>query len=129
MPLATRRVGLPREIWLLLGGNLLVRAAGFAYPFMTYHVAAQGYGAGTVGAVLAVFGIGSVAGHLLCGSLVDRLGRRSTIVMTMLLAAVVLALMSGARSVPDIARRGRNDRPRLRHAAIGTGRGDQRADP
>jgi MFS family permease len=101
-PMATKRVGLPHEIWLLLGGNLLVRAAGFAYPFMTYHVAAQGHGAGTVGAVLAVFGIGSVAGHLLCGSLVDRLGRRSTIVMTMLLAAVVLALMSGARSVPAL---------------------------
>ncbi len=102
VPPPTEGVGLPREIWLLLGGNLLVRAAGFAYPFMTYHVAAQGHGAGMVGAVLAVFGIGSVVGHLLCGSLVDRLGRRSTIVIAMVLAAVVLALMSGARSVPAL---------------------------
>ena len=64
VPPPTEGVGLPREIWLLLGGNLLVRATGFAYPFMTYHVAAQGHGAGMVGAVLAVFGIGSVAGAL-----------------------------------------------------------------
>jgi MFS family permease len=102
VPLATEHAGLPREIWLLLGGNLLVRAAGFAYPFMTYHVAAQGYGPATVGAVLAVFGIGSVAGHLLGGSLVDRLGRRSTIAITMLVAAVVLALTSGARTLPAL---------------------------
>lgn len=93
---------LPKEIWLLLGGNLLVRAMGFAYPFLAYHVAAQGHAAGTVGVVLAVFGIGSVAGHLICGWLVDRLGRRATIVTTMALAAVALMLMSGAHSVPAL---------------------------
>jgi MFS family permease len=96
------RTGFPNEIWLLLGGNLLVRAVGFAYPFMTYLVAAQGHRAETAGAVLAVFGIGSVVGHLVCGSLLDRLGRRSTIVTAMLLAAVVLVLMSWAHSVPAL---------------------------
>lgn len=92
------RAGLPNEIWVLLGGNLLVRGLGFAYPFLAYHVRAQGHGAGTVGAVLAVFGIGSVAGHLVCGSLIDRFGRRSTLVTMMLLAAVGLMLLSGAHS-------------------------------
>jgi hypothetical protein len=28
--------GYPVAIWLLLGGNFVVRAAGFAYPFMAY---------------------------------------------------------------------------------------------
>jgi MFS family permease len=97
-----KRAGFPNEIWLLLGGNLLVRAVGFGYPFMAYHVAAEGHGAGTVGAVLAVFGIGSVAGHLVCGSLVDQFGRRSTLVTTMLFAAAALMLMSVAHSVPAL---------------------------
>ncbi len=100
--IASGRSGFPNEIWLLLGGNLLVRAAGFGYPFMTYHVVVQGHGAGTVGAVLAIFGIGSVVGHLVCGSLIDRFGRRSTLVTTMLFAAVALMLMSGAHSVPAL---------------------------
>lgn len=39
-------------IWLL-GGNLLVRSAGFGYPFLAYHVAGRGHGAGAVGAVVA----------------------------------------------------------------------------
>ncbi len=92
----------PRVIWLLLGGSLLVRAAGFAYPFMSFHVAQQGHGPAAVGAVLAAFGVGWVLGDLICGGLVDRYGRRSTLVATMLLAATVLALMAGARSVPAL---------------------------
>ncbi len=101
-PCAGVVAGFPTEIRLLLGGNLLVRAVGFAYPFMTYYVAAQGHGAETVGAVLAVFGIGSVVGHLVSGSLVDRIGRRSTTVTAMLLAAVALVLMSWAHGVPAL---------------------------
>ena len=61
-------------IWLLLGGNLVVRAAGFAYPFLAYHVAGRGHGAGAVGAVLAVFGVGWLAGQLACGWVIDHYG-------------------------------------------------------
>jgi MFS family permease len=89
-------------IWLLLGGNLLVRAAGFAYPFMAYHVAGEGHGAEAVGAVLAAFGVGWVVGQLACGWLVDHVGRRSTLVATMLFGAAVLILMSSAQSVPAL---------------------------
>jgi MFS family permease len=92
----------PAVIWLLLGGNLVVRAAGFAYPFLAYHVAGRGHGAGAVGAVLAAFGVGWLVGQLVCGWLIDHFGRRSTLVATGLLAGVVLALMAGAHSVPAL---------------------------
>ena len=52
----------PRVIWVVLGGSLLVRAAGFAYPFMSFHVAQQGHGPAAVGAVLAAFGAGWSSG-------------------------------------------------------------------
>lgn len=90
----------PAGIWLLLAGSLLVRSAGFAYPFLAYHVAGRTHATGAVGAVLATYGVGWATGQLLCGWLVDRCGARTTLVSTMSVAAVVLMLMAGARSVP-----------------------------
>ncbi|BBX76161.1 MFS transporter [Mycobacterium shinjukuense] len=94
--------GYPPMIWLLLGGNTVVRAAGFAYPFLAYHVAGRGHAAGAVGAVLAGFGVGWAAGQLVCGWLVDRIGARATLVSTMAVAATVLGLMAEARSAPAL---------------------------
>lgn len=94
--------GYPRVIWLLVGGSMVVRASGFAYPFMAYHVAERGHAAGAVGAVLAAFGVGWAIGQLLCGWLVDRFGARLTLVSTMTVAAGVLIVMAGARTVPAL---------------------------
>lgn len=92
--------GIPTVIWLLLVGNLVVRSAGFAYPFMAYHVAGRGYGAGAVGAVLACYGVGWAAGQLITGSLVDRMGTRATLVSTMSVAAAVLLMLAEAHALP-----------------------------
>jgi MFS family permease len=94
--------GYPTVIWLLLGGSLMVRSAGFAYPFMAYYVSERGHAAGTVGAVLAAFGVGWAVGQLVCGWLVDRITARPTLVSAMLVAAIVLVLMTGARSFPAL---------------------------
>jgi MFS family permease len=101
-PKPSAHSGFPPVMWLLLGGNFLVRALGFAYPFMAYFVVQRGHGAGAVGAVLAAFGVGWVVGQLVCGWLVDRVGGRTTLVASMLLAAVVLTLLAGAHSVPAL---------------------------
>lgn len=89
----------PPVVWLLLGANLLVRSAGFAYPFMAYHVAGRGLGADAVSFVLAAFGVGWIVGQLGCGWLVDRVGHRTSLVLTMTVVAVVLAMLAGAHSV------------------------------
>lgn len=100
VPGAAREPGVPTVIWLLLAGNLVVRAAGFAYAFMAYHVAGRGYAAGAVGAVLAAYGIGWTVGQLATGWLVDRTGTRTTLLATMSVATAVLLLMAEARSLP-----------------------------
>ncbi|ORW78562.1 hypothetical protein AWC22_19285 [Mycobacterium riyadhense] len=101
-PAESVRVGYPAVIRLLLGGYLLVRSAGFAYPFLAYHVAQRGHAAGAVGLVLAVYGLGWAAGQLLSGWLIDRFGARTTLMSTMSVAAVVLVLMAGAHTVPAL---------------------------
>lgn len=96
------QAGYPAVIWLLLGGNFVVRGAGFAYPFLAYHVAGRHHAADAVGAVLAAFGVGWAVGQLLCGWLADRIGARMTLVSTMLVATAVLVLMAQACSVPAL---------------------------
>ena len=83
-------------IWVLFGGTLLVRALGFAYPFLAYHAAGRGHGAQAVGMVLAAFGVGWVVGQLMGGWLVDRIGGRHTLLATMALAAAAMALVAEA---------------------------------
>lgn len=94
--------GYPTVLWLLLGGNLMVRAAGFAYPFLAYHVAGRGHAAGAVGAVLAAYGVGWSIGQLWCGWLVDRIGARATLVGAMSVAAAALMLMAEAHGVAEL---------------------------
>ncbi|MGE2724495.1 MFS transporter [Mycolicibacterium pulveris] len=90
----------PPQIWLLLGGSFLVRALGFAYPFLSYFVVERGQGMTVVSFVLAAFGAGWVVGQLVCGSLVDRIGGRLTLVAAMTAAAVVLCLLTVSHGVP-----------------------------
>jgi MFS family permease len=89
----------PSQILLLLGGSFLVRALGFAYPFLSYFVADRGHGPTVVSFVLAAFGAGWVLGQLVCGSLVDRIGGRLTLVAAMVAAAAVLCALTASHSV------------------------------
>ncbi|MCX4681342.1 MFS transporter [Streptomyces sp. NBC_01433] len=88
----------PMEVWLLLGGTLVVRGAGFAYPFLSYRLSSLGFSASLVAWVLAAFGGGWLTGQVLFGWLADRLGRRTTLVCTMLAAAVILPVLGEVRS-------------------------------
>ncbi|MCV7195513.1 MFS transporter [Mycobacterium angelicum] len=93
---------IPRVIRLLLGGFVLTRAAGFAPLFLSYHVVERSHGSAVVGAALASLGIGSLVGQLACGWLADRLGRRKTITLVMVLGAPVLFLLAKANTPTEL---------------------------
>ena len=99
-PRSSEPASYPSQIWLLLGGSFLVRALGFAYPFLSYFVAQRGHGPTFVSFVLAAFGAGWVLGQLVCGSLVDRIGGRLTLVAAMVAAAAVLCVLAASHTVP-----------------------------
>lgn len=82
------------HIWVLVVGAGAVRAAGFSYPFLAYRLSELGFSTKGVSGVLALFGLGWLVGQVLWGRLADALGRRSTLVGAMVLAAAVLPLLA-----------------------------------
>lgn len=86
-------------VWVLLGVSLLLRALGFAYPFIGFHLADRGHGTQAAGIVLAALGAGWAAGQLMCGWMLDRIGRRMTLAATMLATAIALAATAELHSL------------------------------
>lgn len=92
----------PASIWTLLVGTFTVRAFGFTFPFLPYHLTQLHLTTALVGVLLATFGAGWLAGSVLCGWLADRWGRRPTLVATMLLGAAVLPPLALAHTTPAL---------------------------
>lgn len=86
-------------VWVLLSVSMLLRALGFLYPFIGFHIANRGHGVEAAGLVLTALGVGWAAGQLACGWLLDRIGRRFTLVVTMALAAAALAATAEMHSL------------------------------
>lgn len=91
--------GLPRPFWILFGATLVNRIGGFVVPFLALFLSQQrGVPAAQVGAIVAFFGAGSLVAGPLGGALTDRLGRRATLVLSLLLGAAVMGAVTLARS-------------------------------
>lgn len=85
-----------KRVWVLVIGAGGLRAAGFSFPFLSYRLSEIGLTTSAISGVLALFGLGWLAGQLLWGRLADVLGRRTTLVGAMAVAAVVLPLLAEA---------------------------------
>lgn len=97
-------LSLPRPFWMLWLGVLVNRAGAMVQPFLSvYLTRVQGFGIGETGAVMAVFGVGSVLSHLLAGRLADRFGRRVTLTGGMLATSASMVLMGAATGFPLVA--------------------------
>ncbi|MFD7954364.1 MFS transporter [Streptomyces ardesiacus] len=90
-------------MWALLIGTFAVRAAGFVYPYLAYHLAARDVAAQWVTLSLALFGAGWLSGQIACGALADRLGRRATLAGAMATAAVVFPILAQSHSIAALA--------------------------
>jgi MFS family permease len=74
----------------------------FVVPFLTLYPTRQGYSLTGAGMAIGAYGVGNLIASLLGGHLADTIGRRKTIVLSMLLAAVSMLLLSQARTLPAI---------------------------
>jgi MFS family permease len=93
---------LPRPAWILFLGVFLNKFGSFVVPFLTLYLTRQGYSTGDAGLAIGAYGAGHFLASGLGGHLADTLGRRKTIVLSMLSAAITMLLLSQARSLPAI---------------------------
>src|SRR5262245_49377957 len=81
---------LPRPAWVLVVGNFVNWFASFAITFLTLFLTTRGFTAVQAGTALAAYGAGELAAGALGGHLADRLGRRTTMVVSMLASAATI---------------------------------------
>jgi MFS family permease len=95
--LASVRETGPAVRWLL--GCMFVNQLGaFVLLFLVLYLVHEGIDEGRAGLALGAYGLGTVLGALVGGSLADRLGRRTTIVGAMLSAAALTITLSALAS-------------------------------
>jgi MFS family permease len=97
------RLGLPNLVWALAATQFVGRAGGVVRSFLVlYLTQAQHLSPSTAGAVVAAVGAGDIGSQLIGGWLGDRIGRRNTMLVGFVGAAVALTALGSADSMPEI---------------------------
>jgi MFS family permease len=97
------RLELPKLVWALAATQFVGRAGGVVRSFLVlYLTQAQHLSPATAGTVVAAVGVGDIGSQLLGGWLGDRIGRRNTMLVGFVGAAVALAALGSADSMPEI---------------------------
>lgn len=98
------RRSLPDTYWLVWVGTLINRLGGFVMPLLTFYLTRErGLSVATAGRIVALFGAGAVVAALVGGVLADRLGRRATMLLSMVLGGALMISLGFARDVWWIA--------------------------
>ena len=84
---------LPPAAWVLFAGTFVNRFGSFVLVFLVLYLTDKGYSGPEAGLALAMYGLGQMAAATVGGHLADRLGRRTTIVISMYSAAGALVLL------------------------------------
>jgi MFS family permease len=93
---------LPRAALALAAGTFVNRAGGFVLIFLVLYLTHRGFSPAAAGAALSAYGAGNVAASPAGGRLADRLGRKHTIVLSMLSGAVSLIALSQATGLAAV---------------------------
>jgi MFS family permease len=84
---------LPAAAWLLVAGSFVNWFASFAIVFLVLYLTRRGFAVAQAGLAVGAYGLGEMLAGALGGHLADRLGRRTTMGISMLAsAATVMAL-------------------------------------
>ncbi|HEX6096846.1 MAG TPA: MFS transporter [Thermoanaerobaculia bacterium] len=93
---------LPRAAWILFGGTFINRFGTFVMPFLAIYMARTGFTPAQAGLAVSSYGAGHIFAAMLGGYMADRIGRRYTIVASMILSAISMLALSQARAYPAI---------------------------
>jgi MFS family permease len=102
--IADLRRSLPDIYWVVWLGTLVNRSGGFVGPLLTFYLTGERHlSLGTAGLVVALFGGGGTLAALVGGVLADRIGRRATMLISMIGGGVLMASLGFQRDVTAIA--------------------------
>ena len=91
---------MPRALWVLTGGQFINRFGSFVFPFLSLYLVEQGFDLGRVALVLGAMSVGGVLAPFAGGYLADAIGRRNTIVISLVGSAVSVLAMYYCGSFP-----------------------------
>src|SRR3954463_10651748 len=95
---ASRTRGLPAAFWTIGCGLVVNRLASFVLPFLSiYLVRDRGFLPAQAGRVLALYGLGMTVAGPLGGLLADKIGRRATMLVALVLGASAVGTLAFAR--------------------------------
>ncbi|WP_149184011.1 MFS transporter [Streptomyces sp. TRM49041] len=92
--------GIPGPIWLVLIGMLINRLGNFLQIYLVLYLTDKGFSVSAAAFALGAYGVGSVIGVLLGGSVSDRVGYAWTIVGSMALAGLLTLSLVYLSSLP-----------------------------
>jgi MFS family permease len=99
--------GLPGPFWVLFAGTFVNRVGGFVLIFLAIYLTEErGLNPAQAGAVVAAYGIGAIGAGPIGGALADRIGRRPTLVASLIgggASMFVLGLMSSTSTITAAA--------------------------
>lgn len=96
--------GFPALFWWLELGTLINRVGGFVITFLSLYLTRErGLTIAQAGAVVSLYGAGTIPAGLVGGALADRLGRRKTLLLSLVASAVAMAILGFAREPGPIA--------------------------
>jgi MFS family permease len=102
--IADIRRSLPDIYWVVWLGTLVNRSGGFVGPLLTFYLTGdRKLSLGTAGLVVALFGGGGSLAALVGGVLADRVGRKTTMLISMIGGGVLMASLGFQRDVTAIA--------------------------
>jgi MFS family permease len=93
---------MPAPVWILAGGSFLNRFGSFVSTFLLLYVRHLGYSASLAGLALSVYGVGALTAAGLGGWMADRLGRRNSIVLSMVGSAAAMLALRQVQSLAAI---------------------------
>ncbi len=98
------RGSLPEAYWIVWLGTLVNRLGGFVAPILTFYLTGERHLlVGEAGFIVAMFGGGSVVAALVGGVLADRVGRKATMLISMIGGGVLMASLGFQRDLVAIA--------------------------
>ncbi|MDA7916721.1 MFS transporter [bacterium] len=81
---------MPRALWVLTGGQFINRFGAFVFPFLSLYLVEQNLTLGKVAWVIGAMSVGGIFAPFAGGYLADAIGRRNTIVLSLVGSAVTV---------------------------------------